>query len=52
MNTNEMTTEELKAELESIKHNFDYKDETWEKIFAIEKELRNRKAIPVYTYDL
>lgn len=51
MNTNEMTTEQLNAELESTKKNFDYKNETWEKIFSIEKELYNRKALHVHTYD-
>jgi hypothetical protein len=51
MNTNEMTTEQLKAELENTKKNFDCKNETWEKIFAIEKELHNRKALQVHTYD-
>lgn len=49
--TTEMTTEELKAELETIRKNFDCKDETWNKVFAIEDELRNRKLLPVLTYD-
>jgi len=51
MNVNEMTTEQLKAELENTRKNFDYKNETWEKIFAIEQELLNRKALQVHTYD-
>lgn len=51
MNTNEMTTKQLNDELENTKKNFDCKSETWEKIFAIEKELQNRNALPVHTYD-
>jgi len=52
MDTSKMTTEQLKAELKNIKRNFDYKDETWENIFAIEEELKKRKAIQIHTYNL
>lgn len=37
MEYSEMTTDELKAELESTKKNFDFKDETWHKILQLKK---------------
>ena len=51
MDTSKMTTEQLKTELENIRKNFDHKNETWEKIFSIEEELKKRKALQVYTYN-
>jgi hypothetical protein len=52
MNTSKMTTKQLKDELENIKRSFDYTSETWERIFAIEEELKKRKAIQIHTYNL
>jgi hypothetical protein len=46
-----MTTEELQEELERVRKSSSFADETWEKIFALEGELRKRGALPVYTYD-
>ena len=46
-----MTTEELQEELERVRKSSSFADETWEKIFALEGELRKRGALPVITYD-
>ena len=51
MTIDKMTTEELKEALESAKKSSSFDDETWDLIFAIERELRNRGALPVITYD-
>ena len=51
MTIDKMTTEELKEALESAKKSKSFDNETWDLIFAIERELRNRGALPVITYD-
>ena len=51
MTIDKMTTEELKEALESAKKSKSFENETWEKIFALEGELRKRGALPVITYD-
>ena len=51
MDIEKMTIEELFRELENAKKSKSFENETWEKIFALEGELRKRGALPVYTYD-
>lgn len=51
MTIDKMTIEELFRELENAKKSKSLKNETWEKIFALEGELRKRGALPVITYD-
>ncbi len=51
MDIEKKTTEELQEELERVTKSSSFDDETWDLIFAIERELRNRGALPVITYD-